>query len=89
MKVFRMENESGIGPYAAEWARCSRPVDLDDMASHHNRSRPGVSEDGIETGTTKWNVHIRFGMESLDKLRWWFSGYLDLLQSHGFAVITC
>ena len=88
MKVFRMENESGNGPYAAEWD-FARPVDLDDMVSHHNRSRPKAHQDGIKFGTAMWDVHTRFGMESLDRLRWWFSGYLDLLQSHGFNVITC
>jgi hypothetical protein len=76
MKVYRIENRRGEGPYASgDWYPPS--------VHYSTRARPGWSRDNIYGGDT-----FRAGCASIEALRAWFRGCMRSLRKAGFYVVT-
>ena len=77
IEVFRVENTSGIGPYAADYGDA---VGLD---IYHNPRAPKPSWDGLPSV----RIEDRFGFASIEQLLDWFDMYLDNLRDHEYRVV--
>lgn len=81
MKVYRIENSEGVGPY-----RSDEFMDLlDEMKNAHcdEETHPNLLHDGL---ADVWSEAHICAFDSMKKLSRWFNGYLPLLLSLGFKV---
>ncbi len=86
MKVFRIENSNGTGPYRHSEIG-SELCRINSGTTNH----PGPSSDKDSEGKPLCNFLWQdrsyiFGFASLEQLLAWFLDELELLRSHGFVV---
>lgn len=87
MKVYRLENDKGKGPYTD----CSSLCHTYGMYSH-----PGPYDDGLEDAMfefqakhgARWREFYKFGFESLEAFSWWFDHeyFLARAEEKGFRL---
>ncbi len=91
MRVYRVENSYGDGPYQYT-VRNEDGVNIG--SAHANMAHPGPSEDGLygevwgevaPFDETPHSDHL-FGMNSLGSLIEWFDGWWDTLARHGYTI---
>lgn len=78
MIVYRIENDDGEGPYNCEkeW-----PLQYKMRNEHSTNERPNVYVDGCYIGSNGLS-----GFDSLDRLLWWFDGWVEHLENCGFRT---
>ncbi len=96
-KVYRYENERGIGPYQPGWGGAD-----DIQAVHSNASHPawdpgsfnrlllelsdGVKAENFEVGFVPPSEYLS-GTDSREALAAWFDGWTDVLERNGFKAV--
>jgi hypothetical protein len=84
MKVYRMENEEKLGPYAADW-ELKFPLQF----AHADEDHPGPRTDGAELAQA-YDADdyrkLKYAFASLEALFEWFEGWTDALLEAGFYV---
>lgn len=83
MLVYRVENDEGFGPYQYLWE-----YTYDILVSHDNESHPSPYVDWVDGGWFKYRDDLFCGLISLEHLKKWFEGWLDVLTEHGFQIVT-
>lgn len=78
MKVFRVEDPNGKGPYSSSMTN----EILYNKLSSKNESRPSPKRDGIEI---RPGIDV-CGFDSIEKLKQWFHGCRSDLRKAGFYV---
>lgn len=87
MKVFRIEDSNGIGPYSRWWKRLSKMFDCHSGSSHPSPFDEDLNvyetdEDGNENGE---RPHF-CGFPTLDQMKVWFRGFRASLKKAGFKL---
>lgn len=88
IKVYRLENENGKGPYTCGFLDADAQRLLDQMHLSHAKTKryhPTPEEDNINVPPFSTWV---FGFSSMDELEFWFMGFLPKLLNNGFKVVT-
>lgn len=86
MIIYRVEDETGNGPYAT-----GGPHQVPHMGWEHtnDRNHPSPQEDmGVDSvGTRVFRPWVHFcGGHSLQQLATWFEGWVEKLKEHGHTV---
>lgn len=80
MKVYRIEDENGIGPYRGKkWPKKSEMDDRHSI-SYSKQYRPTIVREGFK------NCPQLYGCATLHNLKKWFLGYLGPMRRAGFQV---
>ena len=91
MRVYRVENESGDGPY--HWG-VSDEDGVNIGSAHTDPQHPGPSEDDLLEAVygsispfdeTEHEDKV-FGMVSEESLLIWFDGWWEILEGHGHSI---
>lgn len=77
MDIFRVENEAGIGPYAADYKRWKEPL------PDNTRVTPTAQWDGLPPP----EFEHRFAFKSIDQLLDWFDLWIVALEEADFRVV--
>jgi len=77
MKVYRVETDEGLGPYADLYLGNILP-----FGSTYDQ--PGPSDDGILGHL--WDSEHRFGFRSMEQLTAWFGDYAEQLHEVGLRI---
>ena len=82
MKVFRIEDSNGIGPYSKGWDRLSTM-----FQSHSGFSHPSPSEEDLDVYDEYGDERPHFcGFPTIDQMKVWFKGFRASLRRAGFKL---
>ena len=87
MLIYRVEDESGVGPYRMTAMRTAQQKALASLlGSAHNLSEthPLPSKDGMEQ--VWFQRHILYGFTSIEAAREWFAGFETDLAETGYSL---
>lgn len=85
MLIYRFEDETGDGPYARDNIAGSAGALLQLMTNEHNDDEvlyPGPMQERMYDF-----YHQKFGCLSVEALKEWFKGWVDILLEAGFSVV--
>ncbi len=90
MRVYRVENEQGEGPYKHTIRKNGQRIG----AAHWDDAHPGPTEDGLDWAVFGYEAPFSeseytdkvFGTNSLESLLAWFDGWWDVLERHGYSA---
>jgi hypothetical protein len=84
VRIFRLEKD-GEGPYTGAFKSSM------DMAREHSecdeygyRIRPAATDFGYDSYS--FPAHLKFACDSLEKLLWWFDGWMNQIIREGFKI---
>lgn len=82
MKVFRVENCDGVGPYSDE-STSARAYVAEILSSMEEATFPAAQDDGLPVGG-RW----RYGCTDMGDLMARFEDFIELLSSGGYVLAT-
>lgn len=84
VRIFRLEKD-GEGPYAGGFkSRLDMAREHSEYDEYGYKIRPAATDFGYDFYS--FPAHLKFACDSLEKLLWWFDGWMNRIMSEGFSI---
>lgn len=85
MKVFRIEDSNGVGPYSRSWKRLRKMFNCHSGSSHPSPFKEDLNVYEDKGGDVEERPHF-CGFPTLDQMKVWFRGFRASLNKAGFKL---